>query len=71
MKCGAYPSEFEWGRIAFERKTIGRPIGQNDITNAAIAFTLGNSTVVSIYGDLSAVPGLTVKNRAETAGTDS
>lgn len=58
-------AEFEYGRIAFELKTIGRPIGQNDITIAAIAFSLGNTTVVSMDGDLSAVPSLTVENWAE------
>ena len=35
-------AEFEYGRVAFEMKTIGRPIGQKDITIAAIAFALGN-----------------------------
>lgn len=58
-------AEFEYGRIAFELKTLGRPIGQNDITIAAIAFTLGNTTVVTMDGDLSAVPGLHVENWAE------
>lgn len=60
-------AEFEYGRIAFELKTIGRPIGQNDITIAAIAFSLGNTTVVTMDGDLSAVPGLSVENWAEAA----
>jgi tRNA(fMet)-specific endonuclease VapC len=60
-------AEFEYGRIAFELKTIGRPIGQNDITIAAIAFALGNTTVVTMDGDLSAVPGLSVENWAEQA----
>lgn len=58
-------AEFEYGRIAFELKTIGRPIGQNDITIAAIAFALGNTTVVTMDGDLSSVPGLSVDNWAE------
>lgn len=58
-------AEFEYGRIAFELKTIGRPIGQNDITIAAIAFSLGNTTVVTMDGDLSVVPGLSVENWAE------
>lgn len=58
-------AEFEYGRIAFELKTIGRPIGRNDITIAAIAFTLGDTTIVSMDGDLRAVPGLTVENWAE------
>jgi tRNA(fMet)-specific endonuclease VapC len=31
---------------------------------AAIAATLGNATVVTMDSDLSAVPGLTVENRA-------
>lgn len=59
-------AEFEYGRIAFELKTLGRPIGQNDITIAAIAFSPGNTTVVSMDGDLSAVPGLRVENWAES-----
>jgi tRNA(fMet)-specific endonuclease VapC len=58
-------AEFEYGRIAFELKAIGRPIGQNDITIAAIAFSLGNTTVVTMDGDLSVVPGLSVENWAE------
>jgi tRNA(fMet)-specific endonuclease VapC len=58
-------AEFEYGRIAFELKTMGRPIGQNDITIAAIAFSLGNTTVVTMDGDLSAVPGLSVETWAE------
>jgi tRNA(fMet)-specific endonuclease VapC len=56
---------FEYGRLAFELKTIGRPIGQNDIMIAAIALSLGNSTVVTMDTDLAAVPGLTVENCAE------
>lgn len=58
-------AEFEYGRIAFELKTLGRPIGQNDITIAAIARTLANTTVVSTDDDLSSVPGLSVENWAE------
>lgn len=57
-------AEFEYGRIAFELKAIGRPIGQNDITIAAIAFALGGATVVTMDADLSAVPGLAVENWA-------
>lgn len=34
--------EFEYGRLAFELKRVGRALGQNDITVAAIARTLGN-----------------------------
>lgn len=58
-------AEYEYGRIAFVLKTMGRPIGQNDITIAAIAFSLGNTTVVSMDTDLSAIPGLSVENWAE------
>jgi tRNA(fMet)-specific endonuclease VapC len=57
-------SAFEYGRIAFALKTIGRPIGQNDIMIAAIALSLGNTTVVTTDSDLSAVPGLSVENWA-------
>lgn len=57
-------SAFEYGRIAFQLKQIGRPIGQNDITIAAIALTLGNATVVTMDDDLALVPGLLVENWA-------
>ena len=53
---------FEYGRIAFALKTIGRPMGQNDIWIAAIALTLGNTTVVTMNSDLPTIPGLTVEN---------
>ena len=53
---------FEYGRIAFALKTIGRPMGQNDIWIAAIALTLGNTTVVTMDSELSTIPGLTVEN---------
>jgi tRNA(fMet)-specific endonuclease VapC len=56
---------FEYGRLAFELKTIGRPIGQNDIMIAAIALSLGNTTVVTMDRDLASVPGLIVDNWAE------
>jgi tRNA(fMet)-specific endonuclease VapC len=55
---------FEYGRISFELKKIGRPIGQNDIMIAAIAAALGNAVVVTMDGDLAAVPGLAVENWA-------
>ena len=55
---------FEYGRIAFQLKKLGRPIGQNDIWIAAIALTLEKTTVVTIDVDLSAIPGLTVENWA-------
>lgn len=59
------PAAFEYGRIAFELKTIGRPMGQNDIMIAAVALSLGDATVVTMDGELAAVPGLTVENWAD------
>ncbi len=53
---------YEFGRVLAELKRIGRPMQQIDIQIAAIAFALGDCTVVSGDGDLSAVPGLTVEN---------
>lgn len=64
---GDIAASFEYGRIAFELKALGRPLGQNDITIAAIAFSLGNATVVTMDADLSSVPGLSVENWAESA----
>ncbi len=56
---------FEYGRLAFELKTIGRPMGQHDIMIAAIALSLGHTTVVTMDSDLAAIPGLTVENWAD------
>jgi tRNA(fMet)-specific endonuclease VapC len=55
----------EFGRIYAELRSIGRPMQQIDIQVAAVALSLGNSTVVSADSDLAAVPGLTVENWAE------
>jgi tRNA(fMet)-specific endonuclease VapC len=55
---------FQYGRIALELKMLGRPIGQNDIMIAAIARTLGNTTVVTMDTDLAAIPELPVENWA-------
>jgi tRNA(fMet)-specific endonuclease VapC len=52
----------EYGRIAAEMKRIGRPIGKIDMLIAAIALSLGKTTVVSTDNDLTAVPGLSVEN---------
>ena len=54
-----------YGRIAAELTRTGRPIGKIDMLIAAIALSLGNTTVVSGDSDLAAVPGLTVENWAE------
>jgi tRNA(fMet)-specific endonuclease VapC len=52
----------EYGRIAAELRRSGRPIGKIDMLIAAIALSLGKTTVVSADIDLTAVPGLTVEN---------
>lgn len=54
----------EYGRVAAELKRIGRPMQQIDVQIAAIAFSLGNCTVVSGDSDLKAVPGLKVEDWA-------
>lgn len=56
----------EYGRLATELKRLGRPMGQMDMLIAAIALTLGKTTVVSVDSDLSAVPGLPVENWSVT-----
>ena len=48
---------------------MGRPMQQVDMQVAAIARTLGNCTVVSGDGDLSAVPGLAVEDWAEKSSS--
>jgi tRNA(fMet)-specific endonuclease VapC len=52
----------EYGRVFTILKRMGRPMQQIDIQMAAIAMTLGNTTVVTKDSDLSAVPGLVVEN---------
>lgn len=54
----------EYGRLAALLRRTGRGMQQIDIQIAAIAFSLGNYTVVSSDSDLSAVPGLSVENWA-------
>lgn len=56
----------EYGRIAAELKRIGRPIGKIDMLIAAIALSLGKTTVVSADNDLTQVPGLAVVNWSAT-----
>ena len=52
----------EYGRIAVQLKSIGRPIGKIDMLIAAIALSLGNTTVISADNDMTVVPELTVEN---------
>jgi tRNA(fMet)-specific endonuclease VapC len=56
----------EYGRIAAELRRIGRPIGKIDMLIAAIAVSLGRTTIVSADNDLTAVPGVTVENWSAT-----
>jgi tRNA(fMet)-specific endonuclease VapC len=56
------PAAEEYGRIAAELRKAGRPIGKIDMLIAAIALSLGKTTVVSTDHDLIAVPGLSVEN---------
>ena len=53
-----------FGRIHHELRRGGRVMSVVDMQVAAIAFALGNCTVGSKDGDLSAVPGLQVENWA-------
>lgn len=62
-------ASYEYGRIAAQLRRLGREIQQNDIMIAAIAFTLGNCTVVTTDVDLAHVPNLTVENWAAEATT--
>lgn len=55
---------YEYGRLAALLRRTGRQMQQIDIEIAAIAFVLGNCTVVSADSDLAAVPGLAVENWA-------
>jgi tRNA(fMet)-specific endonuclease VapC len=52
----------EYGRLFAVLRRLGRPMQQIDIQIAAVALSLGNCTVVTRDGDLSAVPGLSVEN---------
>ena len=54
----------QFGRLMAELRRIGRPMQIPDIQLAAVAFTLGDCTVVSSDTDLLAVPGLSVENWA-------
>ena len=53
-----------FGRLRAMLKKMGRPMQVVDIQLAAVAFSLGNCTVVTSDSDLSAIPGLSVENWA-------
>jgi tRNA(fMet)-specific endonuclease VapC len=48
----------EFGRIFAILKRIGRPMQQIDIQIAAIAISLGSSTIITYDTDFVAIPGL-------------
>jgi tRNA(fMet)-specific endonuclease VapC len=54
----------EYGRLSAVLRGLGRPMQQIDIQVAAVALSLGKTTVVSEDSDLAAVPGLDVENWA-------
>lgn len=53
-----------FGRLRHELRRAGRAMSVVDMQLSAIAFALGNCTVVTKDGDLSAVPELQVENWA-------
>jgi tRNA(fMet)-specific endonuclease VapC len=55
-----------YGRVAAELRRTGRPVGKIDLLIAAIALSLGKTTVVSTDNDLATVPGLAVENGSAT-----
>jgi tRNA(fMet)-specific endonuclease VapC len=55
----------QFGHVFAELRRLGRPMQPVDFMAAAIAFSLGNSTVMAVAADLEAVPGLAIENWAE------
>jgi tRNA(fMet)-specific endonuclease VapC len=52
----------QFGRVFAELRRMGRPMQQIDIMVAAVAFSLGDCTVVTADSDLAAIPGLAVED---------
>ncbi len=52
----------QYGRVFAELRRVGRPMQQIDIMIAAIAFALGDCTVVTKDSDVKAVSGLVVES---------
>jgi len=59
----------EFGRIKAQLRRIGRPMQVVDMQLAAVAFALGNTTVVTMDSDLSAIPGLSVEDWSKPEAT--
>jgi len=51
-----------FGRLFIQLRRIGRPMQQIDVQAAAIAFALGDTTVVTVDSDLFDIPDLQVEN---------
>jgi tRNA(fMet)-specific endonuclease VapC len=66
LTCWPYDQSaaIEYGRLYALLFRIGRPMLQIDIQIAAIAFSLGSTTIVSSDSDLLRIPGLSVENWA-------
>ncbi|HYV38712.1 MAG TPA: type II toxin-antitoxin system VapC family toxin [Gemmataceae bacterium] len=54
----------EFGRVRANLRRAGRPMQEVDIQTAAIALTLGRTTIVTADTDFQAIPGLTLENWA-------
>lgn len=59
----------EFGRVFALLRRIGRPMQQIDIQTAAVAIAVGNTTVVTMDSDFSAIPGLTVEDWSQPEPT--
>lgn len=70
LVCWAYdaPAAYEYGRIIAALRRLGRPMQQVDIQVAAVAFALGDCTVVTADSDLAAVPGPRTVNWSMPSG---
>ena len=55
---------YTYGQIYAQLRQLGRPMQQIDMQLAAVAISLGNTTVITKDSDLAAVPGLKVTNWA-------
>jgi tRNA(fMet)-specific endonuclease VapC len=53
---------YEFGELFLELRRIGRPMQQIDVQIAAIALSLGNTTVVTKDSDFKAIPDLDVED---------
>jgi tRNA(fMet)-specific endonuclease VapC len=59
----------KFGELFAELRRLGRPMQQIDMQVAAIAMSLGNSSVVSKDSDFAAIPGLDVVDWSKSRET--